>query len=501
MPRARTGSTFIKDGIRQIAVTTDRDTGKPHPKRWIRPVKPGVTEIEARAEALTLQRAYDACAWDPWDEQPATAPATADPPPPAPVTLLAHARDWITTQHYTSAGEDRQRIELYVAPDAIGALALAAITPRDCAAFVARVRALTSSRDRKPLAPRTVRNIVDVVRRALAAAVVAGALEASPWRLPRGALPALTDKRAEFRAAAVFTREEAIALCTDPQIPPDRRVLYALLVLTGCRFGEVAALRWRHYDAARRPLGRLTVSVSIERRSRAEKGVKSGVAREVPAHPALAAILKAWRGAGWRAMLEREPGPDDFVIPSRMGGARGERQAHARLQEDLVRLGFRGRRVHDLRRTFVSLCRDDGARGDVLRWVSHGGSRASMVDLYSTLAWSTLCTEVARLRFDLPSQPTPPMDALREALRSGRRRLNPQRTPAEAAGFEPVQSDANRNGTQGIVPPATPDGLPQSADGGRSATGSATPVARLLAAWSAGALWRDDDPALLEVPS
>jgi hypothetical protein len=43
----------------------------------------------------------------------------------------------------------------------------------------------------------------------------------------------------------------------------------------------------------------------------------------------------------------------------------------------------------------------------VLRWVAHGGSKASTLDVYSTLAWPTLCAEVARLRFELPTQAVP----------------------------------------------------------------------------------------------
>ena len=51
---------------------------------------------------------------------------------------------------------------------------------------------------------------------------------------------------------------------------------------------------------------------------------------------------------------------------------------------DLARLGYRPRRVHDLRRTFISLALADGARKDVLRWITHG-PEGDIVDLYTTL--------------------------------------------------------------------------------------------------------------------
>jgi hypothetical protein len=53
--------------------------------------------------------------------------------------------------------------------------------------------------------------------------------------------------------------------------------------------------------------------------------------------------------------------------------------------------------THDLRRTFISLALADGARKDVLRWVTHG-PEGDIVDLYTTLPWSALCEAVAALK-------------------------------------------------------------------------------------------------------
>ena len=40
---------------------------------------------------------------------------------------------------------------------------------------------------------------------------------------------------------------------------------------------------------------------------------------------------------------------------------------------------------------------DDGARNDVLRWVTHGPT-GDIVDAYTTLPWATLCEAVSCLR-------------------------------------------------------------------------------------------------------
>jgi hypothetical protein len=61
-------------------------------------------------------------------------------------------------------------------------------------------------------------------------------------------------------------------------------------------------------------------------------------------------------------------------------------------------LGLRPRRVHDLRRTFVSLCIEDGADRDKLRLATHGAPGQDVIGLYTTLGWSTLCKQIQVLK-------------------------------------------------------------------------------------------------------
>ena len=64
---------------------------------------------------------------------------------------------------------------------------------------------------------------------------------------------------------------------------------------------------------------------------------------------------------------------------------------------DLDALGFRRRRFHDARRTFVSVALGDGAHRDMLRWVTHDGD-GSVLDGYTSPPWPSLCEAVAVLR-------------------------------------------------------------------------------------------------------
>jgi hypothetical protein len=100
-------------------------------------------------------------------------------------------------------------------------------------------------------------------------------------------------------------------------------------------------------------------------------------------------------------MFGREPGPDDLIIPSRLGKNRSANHMLKKFQQDLERLGIRARRQHDLRRTFISLCLGDDGRPDVLRWVTHSRPKAHTIDDYTTLVWNPLCEEVAKLRIAL----------------------------------------------------------------------------------------------------
>jgi hypothetical protein len=168
----------------------------------------------------------------------------------------------------------------------------------------------------------------------------------------------------------------------------------------GARFGEAAARRWRDYDPELQPLGRLKIETSYSTKTKKEKNVKTEVARHVPVHPVYAALLAEWKLSGWEQLMGRAPSADDLIVPSREGAFRNANHMLHRFHEDLERVGLRPRRLHDLRRTFISLCREDGANKELLRWVTHGVS-ADVMDTYTTPTWEALCSQVAVLKLDL----------------------------------------------------------------------------------------------------
>jgi len=369
----------------------------PHPEG--RPA----TREEARTYLGEVMRRYDLGLWDP--EAPAQSPAT--PAAPGPLTVMDYARRWSAALPHETARQEQRQLEHHVAPHAFGRLPLTQVTPRDVAAWVKELRAKPSPRGGL-LAPATVRSVVALVSKMFVAAMFEELVKMNPVSvLPKGTVPALRDKDPAARQGWRYSREEVVSLLSDQAIPDDRRVLYAVLFLTGVRIGEGVVLRWGDWDRARSPLGCLTIARTLASQDRSRvKPTKTGAVREVPVHPTLAAALAAWRLGGWskHTGAGRAPEAADLLVPTREGTRRYPRNVHKQLALDCAAVGIRARRVHGTRHTFVSLAIDDGARFDVVQRITHTRPTRSAFDQYRTEAWPTLCAEVQKIRIARASE-------------------------------------------------------------------------------------------------
>jgi integrase len=319
--------------------------------------------------------------------------------PTVPATVAEYEVRWTAgraARGVANAASDSSRLHLHALPQ-LGHLKLTDVRPRHLRDLVRSLRA------KGTLAPRSIRHIYGVLHAMFREAVADELIPTNPCAISPYELPRAVDKDPTWRSGAVFQRGELEQLLTDERLPADRRLLYALLGLAGLRFGEAAALRWRSYDTTSEPLGRLLVATSWSSSRLEEKSTKAEQPREVPVHPALAELLARWRAERWPGMFGRAPGPEDLVIPSRRGRHRSRHHSLSKFHEDLQRLALRRRRQHDLRRAFVSLARADGARADVLLGVTHGTRANSVVDMYTTLPWASVCAEVAKLDVHLIS--------------------------------------------------------------------------------------------------
>jgi len=286
---------------------------------------------------------------------------------------------------------------------AMGSMRVKDVGRHDCRAFV---RQLTS-RCPDAIASRTVHNIATICKALFDEAEEEGLIAESPWKLGRRDLPPKRDKDPEWRAGALFTIEElGLLLSLNDHVPPDRRIFYALEAFAGPRFGGVAALKWKHIDCKAEPLARLLIAWAWNSKRRAMRpGGKTGTPRIVPIHPHLARALARWREQEWPWMMGRQPEPEDLVVPSRRGQHRNVSHMHRRFQQDLARLGLRARRQHDLRRSFISVARDAGARKEVLEIMTHN-AHGDVVDAYTTFSYATMCEQIEKLPLQLSDRRT-----------------------------------------------------------------------------------------------
>lgn len=334
-----------------------------------------------------------------------------------PLTLRAYVAKWLDRRRVEGHDwkADRGRLEKHVLP-VLGDRVLAEIRTAEIAALVRRLRFESDP----PLASRTVRNVYSVLAAAFRDAAIDDLIDASPCILTEAQLGRIRDKDPEWRGGALFTREEAEQMISDPRIPLDRQLVYGFGLLAGMRPGEVAALRWRHYDPSSEPLGRLVVALSYNTKRNVTKGTKTETTKSIPVHPTLAAMLAEWKLGGWAAMMGRTPGPEDLIVPlppetiarrTRRTGEphRGYDYSGKRWREhDLPMLGWRPRSLYDTKSTFITLAIEDGADAAIIRdRVTHTKPKRSAFDGYDRGShWISTCAEVAKLRISRrPSEP------------------------------------------------------------------------------------------------
>jgi hypothetical protein len=200
--------------------------------------------------------------------------------PAGPMTVKRYVAEWLKRREAAGIDwkKDRSILKNHVLP-ALGSMLLAEVRPAHVAELVHRLRF------EKKVAPRTVHNIYSCMSAMFRDAAIADHIAASPCILKHPQLGPIIDKDPEWRAGSLFTRDEAEQMISDSRIPADRRLVYGFGLLAGLRPGETGALRWRHYDAAAEPLGRLQIALAYSSKRGIVKGTKTGIEQDDPGAP------------------------------------------------------------------------------------------------------------------------------------------------------------------------------------------------------------------------
>lgn len=277
------------------------------------------------------------------------------------------------------------------------------IGPIEVAAWVAALRAAGR-------APNTVRTLVTMLSVVMEYAVRTGAADHNPCRsLPRDTLPPKQVVDPDKARLEVLTLEDARRVVGAHELK--HWAPWCGLLLTGLRWGELVALRWRHVSRHVQPLGEIAVVETYDCRTRETRPTKARIPRRVPVHPAFRRCLE-WSRGWYRFRLRREPGASDLLFPFGVEGGR-PKHWHANtaikyFRRDLQALGIADpaagpRRLHATRHTFASHLYRAGAQWRLIESMTHHSGRqtaeGSALPTYAHASWDDTCAAILRLPY------------------------------------------------------------------------------------------------------
>lgn len=278
---------------------------------------------------------------------------------------------------------------------AFGEITLAKFTQREIVAWIEWLKSVRKTNGKPRYANKTIRKFHSFLRSALGTAVVAGLLAVNPaCNMPSGILPP-NKTRPEFDAANAVL---ASRLISSTAIPFARRALYAMMLFTGAREGEVLGIFWRHWNRLVQPLSKLRFEQQWSTRRGVIDTTKTDDPRDVPVHFELASMLEDW-WLEWSELYGRHPERDDLMFPRQWAGLlkpQYQPQVLKSFKKDLERLELAPRSIHALRHTFTTLTVDAGAEENVVFALTHRGTQ-SIRDTYRHWQWPRFCEAVAVL--------------------------------------------------------------------------------------------------------
>ncbi len=243
------------------------------------------------------------------------------------------------------------------------------------------------------VAPATLAKHLRQLGACLEAAIAEGYAERNPVReLHKTARPKVAKSR-----PAYYTGDELARLWPELAYRPVYAALCKAAVLTGLRFGELAALGWSDVDLLQRELHvRQTYTSGIGLGT-----PKSGEPRTVDLTPQAAALFESWfaESGGKGLVFEREDG--GYVEPRYLT----RHVLYPALERaGISRVGERGRKrdFHSFRSTFARIALEHGAE---ITWVQRQLGHSSItltVDLYGAWARSAEKAQAEKLGAAFP---------------------------------------------------------------------------------------------------
>jgi integrase len=304
------------------------------------------------------------------------------------VTFSAWADEWLAGHRGRSTTRAVYGITLDYARDTFGRKQVRKLKGADVRAFLARIERENERRGRH-VTETTLAKHLRQLSSCLEAARTEGLLAENPCgRLHKSSRPKVSKGRPSY-----FTDDELARLWPELASRPVYLTAAKLAVVTGCRFGELAGLRWpdvRLLDGELHVSHQWTAGAEVDT-------TKGGKARIVDLVPDARAILEAWYA---------KTGDGGLVLENETGGHLDDSKARkvlyaAMARAGVPRVGERGgkpRNWHSFRHTFARVALEHGSE---LAWVQAQLGHSSItltVDTYGH--WSRQAEKVAAARLD-----------------------------------------------------------------------------------------------------
>ena len=266
------------------------------------------------------------------------------------MTFEEYALRWLARQtKYAPSTLSSYRRMLEVVYPYIGSIKLNKLRPMALENMMLELRKRTCRG--KPVQERTAQKYLTVVSAVLSDAKRNEIIQKNPVRMID--LPA-TRHREQFIPTVEEAQRLLLALSKEPR---HFRVFYLLAMATGCRRGELCALKWSDFRSSG---DGFLLTVSRSRSNVAGKGIvegptKNGRSRQIILSPVLRGVLLSyrWRLAQQAAKRRRKPSPYLFV--NEQGQLLHPDTFTKRLRKIYDAIGFpREYHLHTLRHFFVS---------------------------------------------------------------------------------------------------------------------------------------------------
>ena len=245
----------------------------------------------------------------------------------------------------------KNKIELHVLPH-LGAIPLQKLQPEDLDTFYAHL--LTDGKRNGAgggLAPKTVRIIHGILRKALADAMRKGTVTRNVADLADAPKVRLGGSR-DMTVWAADELRDFLASIEDSEW----YVPMFLAANTGMRRGEILGLTWRNVDLDTARLTVIQQILSVEYEAKVADVKTSHSRRTIDLDPRSVAVLKAWRRQQLERKLATGQRKDEGFVFTRDDGGPIHPDAFSQSWERLVRTSvFRRIRLHDLRHTHATI--------------------------------------------------------------------------------------------------------------------------------------------------